>query len=560
MIEIRPYQRLAIDSFRQSPLQRKLLVMSTGLGKTLTGLLLAKEMNTKTLWLAHTQELVDQPYRAAQTAWPEAQRGIVRAEHNQYMRDLVFASIQSAQQPKRIEQLAGAGFGLIVIDEAHHALSPGYKALLGALGCFSAGGPQLLGLTATPERTDNAPLEEVFEAVVFQMGITSAIEQGYLVPPVVVTRPINVDLDSITISRGDYGQKQLDIALMKAGIVQEICNGYEQHCIGRKTIAFVISVDQAEQVASELRRRGYRFMAVSGETEKEERKRILQRLKSGDLDGVVNCMVLTEGFDEPSVSAIILGRPTQSKPLTIQKVGRGLRLFPGKTDCLVVDMVGISKRHSMVQAAVLFGAEQEEKPPPREGFNPITQPEDYWRERMRTQIEGVGGAPRSALRWVPGDAGAWLLDAGVYGAVRMLPASSDMWNVDAVGITIGAHKRLQLSDSVVSMDTAQAIAEDYVRRVNAVNKAASDAAWRNRMASDAEIKKLRLAGKEVSRGLKKGTAADLQLQTRAVQAVTPATSKQLYYLRLHGIKFEPGLTKKEAQGLIVKSTFRKRAQ
>lgn len=550
---------MAIDSFIDSQLQRKLIVFCTGLGKTITGLALAKRMNVKTLWLAHTQELVDQPARTAAMVWPEATRGIVRADQNQYMRDLVFASIQSAQQPKRIEQLSSQGFGLVVVDEAHHALSSGYKALLGALGCFQAGGPQLLGLTATPERSDNAPLEDVFEGIVFQMGITSAIEQGYLVPPRVVTCPINVDLDSITVTRGDYGQKQLDTALMQAGIVSEICNGYEAHCIGRKTIVFVISVDQAEQVAAELRNRGRKFAAVSGETDKEDRKRILHRLKTGELDGVANCMVLTEGFDEPSVSAIILGRPTQSKPLTIQKVGRGLRLFPGKTDCLVVDMVGISKRHSMVQAAVLFGAEQEEKQPTTRTFDPITQPEDYWRERMRTQIAGVGGAPRSALRWVPGHTGEWLLDAGVYGAVRMSPAGEDSWNVDAVGIRVGAHKRLQLSDALVTMETAQAIAEDYVRRVNAINKAASDAKWRDKQATQEQVHFLRKSGVKVTEGISKGTAADLSLQTRAVQAVTPATPKQLYYLRTMGIKFEPGLTKREAQGLIVKATFRKKS-
>lgn len=559
----RPFQELASDAFVASPLQRSLIVLPTGCGKTITGQKIAKRLGGRVLWIAHRDELITQPARSLPYVWPDITSGIVKAERNEYMRHAVFASIQSAQQERRMAQLVAQQFPLVVVDEAHHALSPGYVDLLKALGCFTSGGPRLLGLTATPERSDNRALSDVFEGIVFQMGINTAITAGYLVPPVVVERAINIDLDSIKVSRGDFGAKELDLALMKAGVVSEIAATYDEHCAGRrKTIVFVVSVDQAEQVAAELCRRGHPAAALSGQTDPDMRRRILKRLQSGELQCVVNCMVLTEGFDEPTVDAIILARPTQSKPLMIQCVGRGLRLFPSKRDCLVIDMVGASKRNTMVQAAVLFGIrpDPDERPKPI-ALDPFSDPEEYWKQRLLSQINGVKAAPQSKLRWVPGDGGAWLLDAGLFGTVRMLPGGDDAWTVDAVGIRAGDNKREQLSDMAVTMDIAQALAEDYVRRVNAINKALADAKWREGSATKTQISFLNKAGLKVSEGITQGTAADLELQVKAKHATEAATPDQLKYLRvLYGSKLPPNITKKEAQGMIVKAKFRKGAK
>lgn len=532
--------------------------MCTGLGKTITGLALARKMGKRTLWLAHREELITQPAKALKLVWPEASSGIVKAELNQYMRHVVFASIQSAQQPQRLAQLAAQGFGLVVCDEAHHGLSPGYRQVFDGLGCYREGGPDLLGLTATPERSDNGALSDVFQGIVFQMGITTAIAGGYLVAPTVVERPIKVDLDAVTQARGDFGAKQLDLALMQAGIVGEIASAYEEHCSNgrRKTLIFVVSVAQAEAVALELRQRGHAVASLSGETDVGERRSILRKLQSGELQCVVNCMVLTEGFDEPSVDCVMLARPTQSKPLMIQQVGRGLRLFPNKTSCLVIDMVGASKRNTMVQAAVLFGIRPDPEERPKSiALDPLADPEEYWRQRYMTQIEGLGGAPRSKLRWVPSDTGGWLLDAGLFGTVRMMPLGADEWSVDAVGIRTGEHKRQQLSDAPVNMDTAQAIAEDYVRRVNAINKALADANWRQSAATKAQLQFLNRAGVKAAEGMTKGTAADLELQVKVKHATEPATKAQINYLR-RMMKVPPNITKREATGYIVKFSKR----
>ena len=547
-IELRSYQNLAIDAAIASPMQRQLIVLSTGLGKTITGLALAKRRAGRTLWLAHTEELVAQPERACAFVWPEVSRGIVKAERNEYMRHCVFASIQTAQRELRAERLRQQGFGFIVVDEAHHALSDGYRYLLNELGCFRDGGPQLLGLTATPERGDNGALEEVFQGVVFQMGIKAAIDQGYLVPPRVVERKIAVDLDAISVSRGDYGQTALNTALLQANIVQEIVAGYEEHIAGkRKALIFVVSVEQARLVATALRKRGYTFDAISGETDKDERKSMLAKLKDGRLQGLVNCMVLTEGFDEPSIGAVVVARPTQSKPLMIQMVGRGLRLFPDKEDCLVLDMVGVSRRNTMVQAAVIFGErEQDEREQTSKPLDPITDPEAYWLARLQAQIGGVKGAPRSKLHWVPSGDGGWLLAAGEYGTVRMLPRE-DLWHVDVVGDRNNPLP-YRLSDIDVDLGTAQALAEDYVRRVSRT-LTARGARWRDEGATVAQIAFLKRAGIN-GEGLTKGTAADLMTQEIAKREAEPATSKQIYFLRRLGANVPSNLTKREAARMI----------
>lgn len=559
-IELRPYQEMAIESavrtfFPHEPdvraMQRALIVLSTGLGKTITGLALAKRLGGRALWLAHTEELVAQPERACGLVWPEVSRGVMKAERNEWMRHIVFASIQTAQREERAARLVQQGFDFVVVDEAHHALSQGYRYLFNELGCFKPGGPKLLGLTATPERGDNGALDEIFEGIVFQMGIKSAIDGGYLVPPRVVERRIDVDLDAISVSRGDYGQASLSKALLQANIVQEIVAGYEEHMAGRrKTLIFVVSVEQAELVSKALCERGYKFGAVSGETPKEDRKRLLAKLKSGELQGLVNCMVLTEGFDEPSVDGVIIARPTQSKPLMIQIVGRGLRLFPNKQDCLVLDMVGVSKRNTLVQAAVLFGEKEEDEEEKRtqKPLDMFADPEAYWLARLQAQIGGVKGAPRSKLHWVPDGNGGWLLAAAEFGTVRMLANADDAWLVDVVGCREGpAHQ--MLSDTCVDMGTAQALAEDYVRRVNRT-LTARNARWREGAATEKQVAYLKKKGID-ARQLTKGTAADLMTQHLAQQNAEPCSPKMRGYLRSLGATDLPAnLTKREAMRMI----------
>lgn len=546
--------------------QRMLVVMSTGLGKTVTGLMIAL-LYRRVLWLAHREELIQQPAKTLAQIDPSKAYGVVKADRNEYMRPVVFASIQSACQPRRLAQLVAERFDIVVIDEAHHALSDSYKLVANELGCFTPGGPILIGLTATPERTDGAGLDEMFQGVAFQMGIRTAIDGGYLVEPSFFERPIRVDLDAITKSRGDFSVKELDLALMRAGIVDEIVATFEEHAANRKSIIFTVSVAQAEEVASALRQRGHAIAALSGETPPEQRRAMLRKLHTGELRSIVNCMVLTEGFDEPSIDCVILARPTQSKSLMIQMVGRGLRLFPGKSTCIVVDLVGVSKRNTLVQAAVIFGKRDEEDERKRSTStepDPFADPEEYWRKRLLSQIKGTRGAPRSSLNWLPDGEGGWLLDAGVFGTVRMIPAerSDDevlTWRVDAVGVRApGSPSRMMLNADAVNQETAQMIAEDYVRRVNAMNlaKKQTEMPWRNDPATAQQVRALKRAGVKGAEGLTRGTASDLLTQIKSKQAATPATPKQIAALRARGLKVSESISRQEAARMFARTGSR----
>lgn len=566
----RPYQQSAIEASITSPLQRQLLVMSTGLGKTATGLMISRDMKARTLWLAHRDELVTQPLETLMRIDPACRAGVVKADRDEFTRDVVFASIQTVARPQRLDKLAREKWDLVVVDEAHHALSESYKSTLQALGCFRDDGPRLLGLTATPERSDNTGLDEVFQGIVFQMGVKTAIETGFLIAPRVVTRPIEIDLDQVSKSRGDFSVRELDLALLNAGIVREIVSAYEEHAIGRKSIIFTVSVDQAEKTAAALRDRGHNFAAVSGEMHRDSRRSVLRQLKSGELAGIVNCMVLTEGFDEPSVDCVVLARPTLSKSLTIQMVGRGLRLFPNKTDCLVLDLVGLSKRHTLIQAAVLFGDVQEEKEKresgPREEGEPV-DPEEYWRQRLLAQVKGVRGAPRSLLQWVAGDSGQWLLGAGDHGTVRMWPRMmqtsitdqpdpTQLYNLDVVNVRVGHHANIHLAQDV-DIETAQAIAEDYVRRAGAVGTSLSSASWRERPATEAQAKLLGRLGVKDANRLTAGTASDLLTRLQEERSRKPATPKQINSLRRQGFTVADNLSQAEATRMFAKLRARR---
>jgi hypothetical protein len=206
-IALRPYQTMAIEAFLASQLRRKLIVLSTGMGKTITGLALARKMNTRTLWLAHREELITQPAKSLKLVWPEASSGIVKAELNQYMKQVVFASIQSAQQERRAAQLVDEGFGLVVVDEAHHALSPGYVTLLDQLGCMTVGGPQ----DAWAHRDAGAQRQRRTERMCSRRSFSgrdhhrhrarlSRIAHGH--------RTLDQrSISTVTVARGDYGAK-----------------------------------------------------------------------------------------------------------------------------------------------------------------------------------------------------------------------------------------------------------------------------------------------------------------------------------------------------------------
>lgn len=547
MIQPRPYQTAAIAAFLQFVADgglRGLLVLPTGVGKTATALLLAKEMEARTLWVAHRDELIIQPLKALANIWPEAKAGVVKAERNEWARQVVFASVQTAWRPGRIERLTG--FDLVVIDEAHRAPAATYRKVLDQVGSVP-----VLGLTATPERTDQTRLDDVFEKIVYQLALKTAVEQGYLVDVEMVGERIRVDLDKVGLSGGDYKTGELDTALLEAGIVKEIVTAVDKHARDRKTIIFVVSVRQAQETAEALCASGLKATWVAGVTPKAQRRQRLAALESGEVTHIVNALLLVEGFDCPSVDCILMARPTQSKPLYIQVIGRGLRIAPGKDNCLIIDMVGMGRRHNMIQAPVIFGVEKQlESGRVTGGYDDDLLRSSVRERLLLSQIKGVAPVARSKLRWVPSKNGVLALNCGEGGTVLMRPAEED-WTVEVVGRKDGDDREL-LTTAPVDLEFAQGIAEDYVRRAGAVYLSQRSSRWRRDAATDKQLAALKRRKITHHADITKGEASELLTQAEASSwRHEPATWKQIARLKRMGAEFdEKTLTKGEAGKLI----------
>jgi superfamily II DNA or RNA helicase len=262
--------------------------------------------------------------------------------------------VQTLARRARLERLA-RDFALAVVDEAHHAMAPSWRAVLTYLGCFEPAGPLTLGFTATPERADGQSLAEVFESIVYQRDMLSMIREGYLSDLRGLQVRLAVDLDCVHVRGGDFVESELAAEIERADGPGHIVRAYREYAVGRTALAFLPSVALAEQTARLLAAAGIPAGVVSGTTPLDERRCTRAELHACRLRVVTNCGVLTEGFDEPSVDCILLARPTHSQPLYIQIVGRATRLHPGKQDALIVDFVGASSRHELVTLGALFG-------------------------------------------------------------------------------------------------------------------------------------------------------------------------------------------------------------
>lgn len=353
-MELRPHQQQAYRSVftsLKSGSSRHLVVLPTGAGKTVVICHVIKKHGGRALVLAHRDELLTQIYETVRKVIPRASVGFVKAGVDESDRDVVIASVQSLSRLGRLTMLA-KDFRTIVIDEAHHALAPTYQRIIGH---FSKSSPLILGVTATPFRAGNKGMNEVFYTIFDKIGIEEGIRDGWLsdIEGKLICLK-NADFGSLHVKKGDYDLSELEAIMRAANWHEYVGRAYYEHARSRKTLIFVSSVAMAHQLADHIRATGNaKIEAVDGAMSMERRRDIVARLASGRLDAVVNCSVFTEGFDDPSISCIVMARPTRSRGLYIQCIGRGLRALKGKSDCLVLDIVGATQRHDLVGLATL---------------------------------------------------------------------------------------------------------------------------------------------------------------------------------------------------------------
>ncbi len=338
-LKLRDYQQEALkavqDTFEKG-VSKQLIVLPTGSGKTIIMAAIARHYDTRVLLLAHREELIKQAKEKFELYWPTADIGICKAKKNEINQQIVIGSVQSCFQPKRLEQLKQQNFSILMIDEAHHAESKSYQKIINALG-FKDSSKLLIGVTATPDRADKKQLGNTFDKIVFSRSIGSLIRDGYL-PPVIGRRILTTcSLKGVKSKYGDFISKQLSHAVNTAERNQFVVTKYKEHALNRKAVTFCVDVKHAKDLATAFSKQGIKAEPVWGLMPKEQRERVLRDLHTGALEVVTSCELLTEGFDEETISAIIMARPTKSKPLYIQMVGRGLRKSPGKENCLVLD-------------------------------------------------------------------------------------------------------------------------------------------------------------------------------------------------------------------------------
>lgn len=496
MITLRPYQIDAIEAwgqFLKDGGKRGIIHLPTGCGKTITALSAAKKMGGRMLWLAHRGELLDQAIKATKLVWPKVSCGVVKAERNEIDAHCVFATVQTIS--RRLYEHKEQKFDLIVVDEAHHSVASTYVNTLDIFGAFEKKGAVVLGLTATPERGDKLGLENVFQEIVYSMQMTEAIAKGYLCDLMTSKVFLDIDFDKVKITAGDFNQGQLNEILLKNQVPRKVAEAYVNHAKGRKAIVFTVSKEQAKKTCEELRKLKVKAEYLTGDTDELEREEILTRLKTGETMVLVNCLVLTEGFDEPSVDAIIMARPTKSKPLYIQCIGRGTRKYIGKENCLILDITGNSEKHKLVTASTLFGL-----PHALETDSIIAEIKkesdreeklvDIELEQLKKMVYSPEAVKmRESVSWVKCNGDLFTLSAGRGGQVLISRAEADSWRVWAMFADESKNK--ELTPFAVDRELAQGIAEEYIRENKAADLVNKDAAWKNRPATSTQLNTLK---------------------------------------------------------------------
>lgn len=356
-MELRPYQQEAKDAiFEQwdNGVKKTLLVLPTGCGKTVVFAKVTEDcvrQGNRVLILAHRGELLDQ---AADKLMKTTGLGcaLEKAENTclgSWFR-VVVGSVQTLMRQKRLDQFPEDFFDTIIIDEAHHCISDSYQKVLKHFP-----DAQILGVTATPDRGDMQNLGQFFESLAYEYTLPKAIKEGYLTPIKALTIPLKIDMSSVSVQTGDF--KASDIGTALDPYLEGIAEEMKKYCSDKKTVVFLPLVKTSQKFRDLLNEHGFQAAEVNGNS--QDRAEILADFETGKYNVLCNSMLLTEGWDCPSVDCIVVLRPTKVRSLYCQMVGRGTRLFPGKDHLLLLDFLWHTERHELCHPASLICSNEE---------------------------------------------------------------------------------------------------------------------------------------------------------------------------------------------------------
>lgn len=341
--ELREYQQEAIDNLKKMREKGEtiaLLYHATGVGKTVTATTDAKEVGGRTLFLVNALKLADQAEETFKKIWPEATRSKYTGEVKNSNGQVVFATVQTMS--KHLINFNTDSFDYIIVDECHHAAAKTYQKI------FSYFNPKfILGLSATPERSDGEDMLALFQNVAHKMDLETAVKRGILAPIRCIRIKTDIDLSDVRINGIKYNSQDLESKLFIPERNKLIADTYINYVKDKKTVIFCASVNHSTEIAKLLREMGVNAESVSGRDKKQVRDKILNDYENGNTNVLCACDLLNEGWDSPRTEVLFMARPTMSKTIYMQQLGRGTRKCKGKTDLLVFDFVDNANMFNM---------------------------------------------------------------------------------------------------------------------------------------------------------------------------------------------------------------------
>jgi len=519
---LRPYQEIAVQDASNALDKHKntIVVAPTGAGKTIMlSALIGKryKKGKKILVLQHRDELVGQNKNKFSRVNPKISTSIVDASEKNWDGSTVFSMVQTLSRPNNLANMSKVD--MMVIDESHHAIADTYMRIINKVKEANES-VEIVGFTATPNRGDGKGLRSVFNNCSHQIEITTLIREGFLVPPksYVIDCGVGDQLNNVSRKGNDFDMEQVEAIMNHKVINDKVVTEWMGHADGRKTVVFCSTIKHAEDLLESFVEYDVDAKLVTGDTPKDERSETLHELAYGDLQVVVNVSVLTEGFDAPAVSCIVLMRPCSQKGTMVQMIGRGLRTidpeeFPGvvKTDCVVLDFGTSVLTHGSLEDAVdLDDREKGEAPlkecPECESYVPMGVQEcpvcGYLFESEKEEKEELSAftmteydlMQMSPFRWIDlfGD-GSLRMALGFNGFVGVAHTSKHC-------VAFGKTKETGMQLRVLSVGGATqvtAAADDFLREIEDGNAAKKTKRWLDQNITEKQREHLSIQGFEI---------------------------------------------------------------
>ena len=505
---LRPYQDVAVNSAIKSLNKHKntIVVAPTGAGKTIMLSSLIGKMhkeNNKVLVLQHRDELVNQNMDKFKKINPNISTSILNADEKDWSGDVVFAMVQTLSRPNNLSSMQRVN--LIIIDESHHTIANSWLNIIKESKEINPN-VRIAGFTATPNRGDGKGLKQVFSNCSHQIEIATLIREGFLVSPktFVINVGVQKELSQVRKTIDEFNMDEVARIMNKRPINERVVNEWHKQASDRKTVVFCSTKNQAKDLCDEFVKQGVRAEVLTGDTKKDVRVNMLQSLSNGDLQVVINVAVLTEGFDSPPVSCIILTRPCSYKSTMVQMIGRGLRTidpneYPNiiKKDCIILDFGTSILTHGKLDEEVNLDdvasndngqAPQKQCPEcnsivplgvrecPICGHDFAKEEEKKLKEFNMTEVELID---RSPFRWIRVfDTDKCLMASGFNGFAMVVNLHDTFF-----GFTKPRNDRLRVV-SVGTKKQAIASADDFLRRIESNSNAKKNKRWLNQEVSE----------------------------------------------------------------------------